>query len=291
MSFPARGLAVTLTVALVQIAATLALAQNRDAPTLQSQTVEFPSADRARTPLKGLLVQPSGPAGKRPVVVMLHGCGGLFSPSGRVLRREVDWASRFQAAGYNVLLVDSFGSRNLGAQCTNANRTVFPVNRARDTQGAIDWLATQAWADARRVAVIGWSHGGSTTLHYVRAEFAPQGEVNIRAAIAIYPGCRVLLDRTGPRPGVPLEIHMGSADDWTPPEPCQDLARTWSVPITMYPDAHHGFDAPNVPVRVRTGLVTSKNGDGRAHVGTHPEGRERLIAAVMARLQAVFAAP
>jgi dienelactone hydrolase len=90
---------------------------------------------------------------------------------------------------------------------------------------------------------------------------------------------------------VPLEIQMGSADDWTPPEPCQDLAVKWNVPITMYPEAFHGFDAPDVPIRVRTGLATSKNGDGRAHVGTHPESRARLIAAVMGRLKAVFDAP
>jgi dienelactone hydrolase len=40
-----------------------------------------------------------------------------------------------------------------------------------------------------------------------------------------------------------------------------------------YPDAHHDFDAPNLPVHQRTGLAYSADGAGTAHVGTNEAAR------------------
>ncbi|MFM2422759.1 MAG: hypothetical protein RL291_1289 [Pseudomonadota bacterium] len=285
MSFwkPLRRALIALVVA--SASARPATAQTPRTPEPAYERVTFPSATETPVTIKALLLKPAGQTQPHATVVMLHGCGGLFTRSGRVSKREVDWSQRFQAAGYAVLLVDSFGSRGLGPQCTVSERAIRPPNRARDVQGAIEWLATQPWADRGRIAVIGWSNGGSTVLNYVRQEFAPKAAgANVRLALAIYPGCRVFSDRPGPRTSLPLEIHMGSADDWTPPEPCIELGKTWNVPVTLYPGAYHGFDAPDNPIRVRTGLAFSKNGDGRAHVGTHPEARAKLIEAVLARL-------
>lgn len=239
--------------------------------------------------LRPPLLPPPNLATPTPVVVMLHGCGGMFATSGRVGRRDIDWALRFRDAGYVVILVDSFGSRGLGAQCTVTDRAVRSRDRAGDVKGALDWLGEQAWADPARIAIVGWSNGGSALLQAVRPAFAPSNStIHIRAAIAFYPGCRQFLSGPKPRPGVPLEIHMGDADDWTPPEPCADLSKDWGAKLILYPGAYHGFDSPNSPTRVRTGLAYSKNGDGRAHVGTHPAGRQRAIEAVMTRLATSF---
>lgn len=274
--------------------ATHAQAPKSAAPAIAPEyaTVTFPSRDRDRTPVRSILLMPSAQDGKHATVVMLHGCGGMLTPSGRLQNRDTDWAKRFQAAGYAVLLVDSFGSRGLGSQCTTPDRDINPARRARDVQAALDWLATQPWAAADRVALIGWSNGGSTLLHAVRAAYAPTSTaVKLRAAFAIYPGCRPFVEREGPRPNVPLEMHMGDVDDWTPSDACIEVGKRWNVPVTLYPGAYHGFDAPNSPLRTRAGLAFSKNGDGVAHVGTHPEHRARLISVVMDRLKLVMSKP
>jgi dienelactone hydrolase len=55
------------------------------------------------------------------------------------------------------------------------------------------------------------------------------------------------------KPGAPLLILVGEKDDWTPAEPCRQLAersRGAGLPVSVriYPGAHHSFDS-NAPVR------------------------------------------
>lgn len=57
----------------------------------------------------------------------------------------------------------------------------------------------------------------------------------------------------------------GEADAWTPDAPCKPLAaaataRGESVTHVSYAGAHHGFDAPNTPVHLRTGLPSAPEG-------------------------------
>lgn len=56
--------------------------------------------------------------GIHPALVLLHGCAGLVSASGRLSAREVDWATRLAALGYVVLAVDSFTTRHQGQECS-----------------------------------------------------------------------------------------------------------------------------------------------------------------------------
>src|SRR6202035_6163055 len=82
------------------------------------QPVHFPSLEPTAPVLDGYLFRPAG-AGPYPALVFLHGCGGLISRStGRINTREADWAARFSAAGYVVLMVDSLGPRNHGGMCS-----------------------------------------------------------------------------------------------------------------------------------------------------------------------------
>ena len=77
--------------------------------------------------------------------------------------------------------------------------------------------------DAGRVAILGWSHGGSTVLsanNRQNKEVAAH-PVKPRAAVAFYPGCSPYLkSRDGYRPGAPLLLLIGAKDDWTPAKPC-----------------------------------------------------------------------
>ncbi|MFM9942316.1 MAG: dienelactone hydrolase family protein [Hyphomicrobiaceae bacterium] len=251
-----------------------------------TEVVEFQSGGQRGALIKGYLRRPTGVA-KAPLVVALHGCGGLLNRRGEMGERERDWAARFVAAGYAVLHPDSFNPRGFREICTLklGVRNVRPRDRAEDAAAAIAWAASQPFIDAERIAVIGWSHGGSSTLW--TADQGNAAAPRLKAAIAFYPGCRVPLETASWAPGAPLTILMGDADDWTPPAPCRDLvAKHPTIRYVEYPGAVHGFDAPNAPVRTRTDVGSTR--DGTAKVGTDPKARAAAITEVMQVLVAAF---
>ena len=76
---------------------------------------------------------------------------------------------------------------------------------------------------ATALRVLGWSNGGSSVLWAVGGATSPtHGEW--RTAIAFYPGCRVPSESQTWTPRFKPYVLIGSADDWTPPEPCRRLA-------------------------------------------------------------------
>lgn len=251
----------------------------------EPEKVAFPSANTASTPLVGYLYRPMG-VGPFPAVVALHGCGGIFNRAGSVQRRNVDWAERLTAAGIAVLFPDSFNPRGVRQVCTlsQAERPVYPFGRSFDANGAADWLAAQPFIDKSRLGLIGWSHGGSTVLWTVREGGAPN-TVDFKTAIAFYPGCKVPSERPNWKPRLPLKILIGALDDWTPVEPCRDLSAKHSVPLIEYPDAYHGFDAPNSAVRILKGLGVTGTGKSEAHIGTNPAARDAAITEVLGTLK------
>jgi len=249
--------------------------------------VEIVSPLARKGPFTARMLRPAG-NGPFAAVVALHGCGGLFTRKGEMQSREVDWAERLVAAGYVVLLPDSFTARGISEICTVKERSIHPQDRAGDAAAAARWLADQPFVDASRLALVGWSNGGSTVLWTVREGFMGQG-ADFRAAIAFYPGCRVMAARPQWRPRLPLTILIGGADDWTPPGPCRELGLRAGVTVIEYPGAYHGFDAPNSQIRVRSNLALAKN--GTAHVGTHPAARAAAIEAVMGLLRSALERP
>lgn len=234
-----------------------------------------PGPSRVSIPAPGVTLQaeyarPSGPA-TAPGIVALHGCGGPWAV------RDGQWRDLFVQEGHPVLLPDSFGSRGLGSQCTHANRGVTPGRERRaDTVAAAQWLAAQPGTPPGGLVVVGWSNGGSTVLAAAEQGVMPPGLV--RGFVAFYPGCRLFAERAW-APGAPLLIVMGADDDWTPAAPCRTLAERFPdrIKLVLFPGAYHDFDAPDRPVRERTGLAYTANGNGVAHAGTNPAAREEAL--------------
>jgi dienelactone hydrolase len=227
--------------------------------------------------LDAMLYRPHGD-GPFPAVVALHGCAGLGKHG--LAARYRDWAERLVSIGFAVLLPDSFGSRGLGPQCRTRKRSVRAGReRVADANAARRWLQEQPFVKPDRVSLLGWSNGATTVLYTVRAEnSAEKAHPDFRSAVALYPGCRQPRE-TGWSARVPTLILIGGADDWTPAQACEQMVAGASggagapVSIVVYPGAYHGFDEPNQPVRILTGMAASADGSGAVHLGTDPAAR------------------
>ncbi len=200
-------------------------------------TVRFPSLDTGNggnpVILTGRLMKPKG-TGPFPAVVLLHGSGGVEA------RRDADWAVRITKWGYVTLRPDSFGPRGVSPSAVIKKAFTVPHDiRARDAHGAKDYLSRLPFVDKDRIAVMGWSHGGLSTI--VSAMDTYGGEP-FGAAIAFYPYCSYSLDHAR----APLLILAGGADDWCPASLCSYMMPSGitehEVILHIYPGAYHDFD-------------------------------------------------
>jgi len=202
-------------------------------------SVSFPSADR-NTTVDGTLFKPGG-AGPFPAVVLLHGCGGIRP-------HFVQWARAIRDMGYVALLVDSFRPRGITSICADSQTMAsMTTDRAADAYGALRHLKGLPFVDGDRVTLMGWSHGGWTTLEAMASRHYRSSPDQFRAAIAFYPYCRDAL--TGPF-RAPLLVLIGGSDDWTPAKKCEDMQARLrlmnpdvpSLRVQVYQGAHHDFD-------------------------------------------------
>ena len=268
------------------------------APARAVRVVSFPSIERdglgRNVALRGFLLLPATPAppGGYPAVIALHGCGGLHSTrpghGAELAERLALRADLFLAEGFAVLFPDSFGSRDVREVCTIrvGERTITAKRRRLDALGALDYLAHRGDIAGDRIAVVGWSHGGSAVLHAidlddvdVAAYRATPGAPFFRAAVAFYPGCRLPLEAGEHwRPGAPTRLHVGALDDWTPPQPCIALGQAQAgrgedFDVVVYPGSYHAFDAPTGRVMHRSDVPNGVHPGRGVTVGPNPGAR------------------
>lgn len=203
------------------------------------------------------VVRPPG-EGPFPVVVQMHGCGGM-----RPL--QLAYAEAARGVGVAAVVVDSLEPRGIGRRA--AQLTVCTGARLRGAERAVDllavlrWLDAQPWADPHRVAAAGWSHGGWAVMEALAAlpPDTPPVETGLSAlklAALVYPYAGAL-SRThrrgwGVRPRVwaclaGRDAVVGRAG----PRRAVDrlLADGLEVEVLDLPDATHAFDdeAPDDP--------------------------------------------
>ena len=224
----------------------------------------------------------------RPAVVLLHGCGGAYDSKGRLGQRFVDYAAMLNAEGWHALVLDSLTPRGEKEVCTQrtGTRHITQAQRRLDALGALQWLATQPGVDRQRLALLGWSNGGSTVLAATNRLHSAVARAVLmpRAAVAFYPGCEAELARRYASTA-PTLLLVGESDDWTPAQPCRDLAAIAGSGLTLvaYAGAYHGFDstAPlrvrrDVPNGVRPGQGVTVGGDTAAREASRREMLEFL---------------
>jgi len=287
----------------------VAVSAGANAAPLVPERVTFDSLDRDSTGmpvrLTALRFSPEGAAAARGAVIALHGCGGIYGTGkGREhvpTPRHQAMAEMLVAEGYVVLFPDSLDPRGRRELCTTkmSERTITVANRRLDVLASLAWLRAQPGIAADRIALLGWSHGGSTTLATMNAKNAAVAEFRkssdapfFTTAIAFYPGCTVYARRPeGFAPAAPLRIFIGESDDWTPAAPCAKLseamaARALPVAVKIYPDTHHNFDAPGARMRVRHDVPNGANPGKGVTTGGNATARENAYAEVKAILRA-----
>jgi dienelactone hydrolase len=244
----------------------------RAAPLPAPQAVEIPSGSAV---LQAQLYRPEG-NGPFPVVIALHGCGGLAGHSEPIQTRYRDWAEQLLGDGKAVLFPDSYGSRELGPQCRVKERRVTARReRVADILAARQWLMQQSWAAHDRISLLGWANGASALLWAVRPQLLRHhAEPDFRSAIAFYPDCR-LSSGLGWSARVPTLVLIGAKDDVSSPPACRQMVegahgRSALTRIVVYPSAYHDFDRANLPVH-----AIGPSADGadpeKGHVGTDAE--------------------
>ena len=251
------------------------------------QAVEIPSG--AAT-LHAQLFKPEG-SGPFPVVLALHGCGGLGGHSEPVQARYRDWAEELLKDGKAVLFPDSYGSRELGPQCRVRERRVTARReRVADILAARQWLMQQSWVARDRISLMGWANGASALLWAVRPQLLLRhAEPDFRSAVAFYPDCR-LSSGLGWSARVPTLLLIGAKDDVSSPPACRQMVegahgRSALTRIVVYPSAYHDFDRANLPVQA-IGPNPDAADPEKGHVGTDAEARvdsQKRVAEWLAR--------
>jgi dienelactone hydrolase len=186
---------------------------------------------------------------KAPAVVLVHGSGGVY---GALLDY---WPRQFNAAGFAVFTLDMFGPRGVQSTAEDQSQVPFAADVA-DVFSALRLLATHPRIDAQRIAIMGFSRGGTATLRaavekIITGQKLPDG-LRYAAFIPTYAGGCAGVFRLVVKPGVfstrPILFIHGDADDYTPIGPCQDYAERIGkagtpVEFLVLEGAQHKFDS------------------------------------------------
>lgn len=205
-----------------------------------------PSGDAVN--IVGSLFLPPG-NDKVPAVVLVHGSGGVY---GALLDF---WPKQFNAAGIAVFTLDMFAPRGVSSTADDQSQVPFPADVA-DVFAALRLLATHPRIDSQRIAIMGFSRGGTATLRaaverIIASQKLPDG-LRYAAFISTYGGGCNGGFRLIVKPGVfsksPILFIHGDADDYTPIAPCQEYAERIGkagtpVEFVVIPGARHKFDA------------------------------------------------
>jgi len=175
-----------------------------------------------------------------PAVVLLHGAGGVSGA------REGRYARQFAAQGVAVAVVDVFGSRG-GGRFVERLMTITEAMALADAFATLEWLDQRPDVDASRVALIGFSYGGMSSIFAAYRQVADTYEPSrtFAAHVAFYGPCIARFEK--PRTtGAPILMLWGERDAIMDAQACAALAEDLeaggsAVTIKRY-EAMHRWD-------------------------------------------------
>ena len=207
--------------------------------------------------------------GRLPVVVLMHGSGGM-GPNIEM------WAREFNAIGVATFAIDGFTGRGLTQTSTN-QALLGRLNFILDIYRGLDVLAKHPRVDPQRVVLMGFSRGGQAALYASLKRFHQlwnKSGVEFAAYIPFYPDCATTFAGDTDIADKPIRIFGGTVDDYNPIALCKAYAERLKaagrdVQVTEYPNASHSFDNPLGPLtatsrRSRRACATARSSRSRS---------------------------
>ncbi len=139
-----------------------------------------------------------------PVVILMHGCGGIGE-------HERRWARHISGEGFIVVLPDSFAIPNRKKNCDSSshetNLKLTPVHTLRPAEAtyALSKVKEQSWADQNLIFLMGHSEGGMAA--YMTPELGFKGVIFSGFTCRIQGGVRAKSD-------VPVLALNWERDPW-----------------------------------------------------------------------------
>lgn len=183
-------------------------------------------------------------SGRLPVVVMLHGSGGI-GPG-------IDmWSREFAELGISSFIIDSFTGRGLTSTVLDQSQ-LGRLNMILDAYRALGILSKHPRVAPERIALMGFSRGGQGTLYASLKRFHQawnKSGAEFAAYMPFYPDCTTSYISDTDVVDRPIRIFHGTADDYNPVAPCKAYvervrAAGHDVQLTEYPNTWHVFDNP-----------------------------------------------
>jgi len=212
--------------------------------------------EKARTVWGTLNFPANAPDKNVPVVVVLHGGGGIGD-------HEERWLSIFNSMGLATFMVDSNWPRR---KCKKTFKKAIPncndvhkgITRIVDARRALELLSKHPRIDPARIGCLGSSLGGIGCLYQSVKRFqkmwgAPGLE--FAASVPMYPVCNFKYKEDDIMSDEPIRIHIGDLDQYGSAESCVKYVERLhlkgkDITITVYPGVHHAFDT----------MITGKSG-------------------------------
>lgn len=193
--------------------------------------------------IAGELRLPKSGTGRLPLVILLHGSGGIASG-------VTDWEHDLLEMGVATFVLDSFSGRNIIN--TNNDQDQLPrLAQAEDAFRALGVLSKHPRIDSARIMLMGFSRGAQNALYASLKRFhrlhALPG-TQFAAYIAFYPDCTYTYREDDSLVDKPVRIFQGNADNYNPIAPCRAYverlrAKGNNVQLTAYAGANHQFDS------------------------------------------------
>lgn len=242
-------------------------------PTLTLSDAHFLKGEAEGTPVTvGGQFRIAPGNGRLPVVVLMHGSGGM-GPNIEM------WSEEFNAMGVSAFALDGFTGRGLTR--TSDNQALLGrLNFILDIYRALDILAKHPRVDPERIVLMGFSRGGQAALYASLTRFHKmwnKSGVQFAAYIPFYPDCMTTYIGDTDVADRPIRIFQGTADDYNPVGPCKAFvarlrAAGHDVELTEYPNVWHAFDSP-----LGAALYVSKGGQTVRHCSIREEPQGLLI--------------
>ena len=204
--------------------------------------------EKARTVWGTLNFPANAPDKNVPVVVVLHGSGGIHGS-------EAQWLSIFNSMGLATFMVDSNWPRR---KCKKIFKKAIPncsdvhkgITRIVDARRALELLSKHPRIDPARIGCLGSSLGGIGCLYQSVKRFqkmwgAPG--IEFAASVPMYPVCNFKYLEDDVMSDEPIRIHIGDLDQYGSSESCVKYVERLrlkgkDITATVYPGVHHTFD-------------------------------------------------